>query len=297
MIEPGLQRYRLVLQYFGGAFRGTGGRPSPPTVGSVQESLERACDAFVGPGNHRGAWISSRTDAGVHALRNMAHVDLRRLRRQTGDPMPHYSGAAVARALNAHLANPHLRVIECDAVREDWAARRAAAQRVYRYYILHGAEKADLVFRRDSLWCLEEEVDVARMRRLGALLAGRRDFGAFRARGCQAQSSWRTVDDVRVRELGLVGSRARVLEVTVVAKSFLYQMVRRIVGALVLGTEAQVAAMLEQGDAYSAPRPQVAPAHGLFLIDVVEEGGAAKEAFGFPLLLCESGADRSGPPE
>ncbi len=244
-----MPRYRLLVEYDGRAFCGWQRQSGQP---SVQESLERAAEALDGtPVAVHGA---GRTDAGVHATGQVAHLDL-----STARP-----AARVADALNAHLRPDPVAVLAADTAPVDFHARFSAIGRAYRYVLVN--RRADLTLQRGLAWRVASTLDAATMHRAAQALTGRHDFTTFRDAECQADSPVRTLDQIDVRRLG------ERIEVTCAARSFLHRQVRSIVGSLVeVGrgrrAEAWIGEILAACD--RAQCGPVAPPDGLYLTQVV----------------------------
>ncbi len=253
---PVMPRYRLDIEYDGTPFVGWQIQP----VGlSVQGALQEAIFRFSGERvTVKGA---GRTDAGVHALGQVAHIDLER----------DWAPDKVRDAVNFHL-KPNLAVIlGCTEVPSTFDARFSASARHYIYRIL--TRRARPVLDRNRVWWLVRPLDVEAMRQAAVHLVGRHDFTTFRAVQCQAASPIRTLDRLDVaREGSEIIIRAS-------ARSFLHNQVRSMVGTLKLVGEKKwrpddvAAALMARDRRHCGP---VAPASGLYLarVDYPEEGGA-----------------------
>lgn len=208
-----MPRYALRLEYFGPAFAGWQRQDGPPTV---QAALEAAL-ARLDPGPHHVA-AAGRTDAGVHALGQVAHADLRR----DWDPF------RLAEALNAHLRPLPVAVTACAAVAPGWHARFDAVGRAYLYRIV--CRRAPLTFGAGRAWAVRHRLDAAAMAAGAAHLVGRHDFTTFRAAACQAQSPVRSLDRLAVEEAE--GPEGPEIRIHAAARSFLHSQVRSIAGSL-----------------------------------------------------------------
>jgi len=196
---------------------------------------------------------AGRTDAGVHALGQVAHVDLDK----------ETDADTVRDALNAHLKPAAIAVLAAEAVDGDFHARFSALERVYRYRIVN--RRARLALDRGRAWFVPQPLDAAAMHDAASALLGHHDFTSFRARECQAKSPVKTLDVLEVIRDG------QVLRIQARARSFLHHQVRNIVGTLKLVGEgkwgrADVTRALEARDR-SAAGP-TAPAEGLYLVSV-----------------------------
>ncbi len=247
-----MPRYRLLLEYDGLGFAGW--QRQRNGLG-VQEVLERAVEAFAGVRTEVVG--AGRTDAGVHATGQVAHVDLPRA----------YPVERVMGAINAHVRPHPVAVLAVRRVPDDFHARFSAIQRRYVYRILN--RRGPPVLARGRVWHVVAHLSVARMQEAAALLVGRHDFTSFRAAECQARSPVKTLDRLWVRRVG------EVVEVHAAARSFLHHQVRNMVGTLVeVGRGRRpvlwVREVLEARDRRAAG--PTAPAEGLYLVAVCYPG-------------------------
>ena len=244
-----MPRYRIVIEYDGGPFVGwqrqANGR-------SVQQTIEEAVAAFSGETVVvKGA---GRTDAGVHALAQVAHFDLAKER----------SVDTVRDALNALMRPNPVAVLAAEVVPETFDARFSAVRRHYLYRL--SDRRAPPVLERGRVWWVSGgQLDVAAMHAAAQSLVGRHDFTTFRAAECQAKSPVKTLDRLDVtREADEVVIRAT-------ARSFLHHQVRSIAGTLKKVGEGRwpVAAVAEALAARDRARcGPVAPPDGLYLVRV-----------------------------
>jgi tRNA pseudouridine38-40 synthase len=243
-----MPRYRLILEYDGTPFVGW---QVQAAGASVQGQLVKAIATFCGEtADVRGA---GRTDAGVHALGQVAHVDLDRT----------WPTDTVRAAVNFHLKPDPIAILDCAVVAADFDARFSAVGRHYRYRILR--RPAPPVLDRDRVWWVPQRLDAEAMQEAAQALVGRHDFTTFRAAGCQARSPIKTLDRLAVRTLG----DEIVIEAS--ARSFLHNQVRSMVGSLKMVGEGKwpasgmAAALAAKDRAACGP---VAPARGLYLVKV-----------------------------
>jgi len=243
-----MPRYKLTLEYDGSGFVGWQRQDNGP---SIQQTLEAAVAAFSG--ERVTVHGAGRTDAGVHALGQVAHLDLARARETD----------VVRDAVNHHLAPAAIAVVAVEAVGSDFDARRSAVERVYRYRITN--RRGPLALDRGRVWWVAKPLDVAAMDGAARVLVGHHDFTSFRASECQAKSPNKTLDALTVTRNG------DDIVATARARSFLHHQVRNMVGTLKLVGEGKwtaedVAAALAARDR-SAAGP-TAPADGLYLVAV-----------------------------
>jgi tRNA pseudouridine38-40 synthase len=243
-----MPRYKLTIEYDGTPFVGWQIQDNGP---SVQGLITDAVRAFAGEdATVRGA---GRTDAGVHALGQVAHLDLANL----------WEPDTVRDALNAHLRPHPIAVLDAEQVADTFDARFSAVRRRYVYRIVN--RRADLALERHRAWRVGRDLDAAAMQEAAQRLTGRHDFTTFRAAECQAKSPVKTLDSLEVER------RGHELRVAASARSFLHHQVRSMVGSLVRVGEGRwsaddLAAALAACD--RAACGQVAPAHGLYLVAV-----------------------------
>lgn len=241
-------RYRLTLEYDGTPFCGWQRQADRM---SVQQALEEAIARFSGETVTTQA--AGRTDAGVHALGQVAHFDLATER----DPF------RVREALNYHLRPHPVAIIACAVVGSDFEARFSATARHYVYRILN--RRAPPAIERNQVWHVPVPLDAKTMHAAAQLILGRHDFSTFRSSECQANSPIRTLD------LFAVSGDNEVIEIAASARSFLHHQVRSMVGSLKLVGEgkwspADFRAALDAADRQRCG--PMAPASGLYLTGV-----------------------------
>ncbi|KAI5448658.1 uncharacterized protein LOC127085971 isoform X1 [Lathyrus oleraceus] len=193
-----IQRYLVAIEYIGTRFCGSQKQLTDRTVVGV---LEEAFCKFVG--QRVSVICSSRTDAGVHALSNVCHVDIERIsKRKPGEVLQPHDPAVVRRAVNHFLQkqNGDLMVIDVRCVPSDFHARYSAQERTYFYRLLSGPEPLSTL-EKDRAWHVEEELNLPAMQEACKVLVGHHDFSSFRAAGCQAKSPIRTLDELSIVEV------------------------------------------------------------------------------------------------
>ncbi len=243
-----MTRWKLTLEYDGGPFVGWQRQDNGP---SVQAALERAVEAFCG--ETVTLFGAGRTDAGVHATGQVAHVDI--ARDATAD--------TVRDALNFHLKPQPVVVLSAEAMDDNFHARFSAVMRHYRYRILNRRPPPALDHGR--VWHVGTPLDAAAMHEAAQHLVGKHDFTSFRAVACQADSPVKTLDALSVTAAG------EEIHIAARARSFLHHQVRNIVGTLKLVGEGKwsaadvVAALTARDRSRAGP---TAPAEGLYLTRV-----------------------------
>jgi len=241
-------RYKLTIEYDGTPYVGWQAQDNGP---SVQGALTAAIAAFAG--ERAAVQGAGRTDAGVHALGQVAHVELSK----------EWGGDTVRDAINFHLRPQPIAVLTAEPVAAPFDARFSAIKRYYLYRIAN--RRADLALEQNRTWRVPRPLDAAAMHTAAQLLIGKHDFTTFRSTECQANSPLKTLDRLDVERNG------DDISVTASARSFLQHQVRSMVGSLVHVGEGKwssvdLVAALEAHD--RARCGQVAPPHGLYLVRV-----------------------------
>jgi tRNA pseudouridine38-40 synthase len=253
-----MPRYRLIIEYDGTPFLGWQVQASGLTV---QGALSAAILAFTGETVRiTGA---GRTDTGVHAIGQVAHVDLAR----------DWEPWKVREALNFHLKHQPVVVRDAAVVPTSFDARFSAIGRHYLYRIL--ARKAPPALDRNRVWWVPRDLDPEAMAEASRLLLGNHDFTTFRAAACQARSPVKTLDRLDVSVSG------EEIRIAASARSFLHHQVRSMVGSLKLVGEgrwrpADVAAALAARDRSACGA--LAPSRGLYLVSVDYHPAASVDA-------------------
>lgn len=248
-----MPRYKLTIEYCGA---GLVGWQRQAEGLSVQEALETAVRRFCGePVTVHGA---GRTDAGVHALAQVAHLDLPR----EAEP------DTIRNAVNAHLRPQAISVLRAEPVPPDFDARRSAVARHYLYRILN--RRPPPALERGRVWHVAPPLDVTAMREGARHLVGQHDFSTFRDSLCQAKSPVKTLDLLEVTRVG------DEIHIAARARSFLHHQVRNMAGTLKLvglgrWQPDDVARALAARDRRAGG--PTAPAEGLALVSVSYERG------------------------
>lgn len=250
-----MPRYRVTLEYDGTPFVGWQ-RQSEGL--SIQRVLEEAVAKFCG--ERATVHGAGRTDAGVHALGQAAHLDLAK----PADPF------RIMAALNFHLKPHPVAILDCREAAPDFHARFSAIERRYLYRIAN--RRAPLTLDRNRAWRITVPLDAGAMHAAAQSLVGKHDFSSFRAADCQSDSPVKTLDALDVTRLG------EEIEIAARARSFLHHQVRNMVGTLKLVGEGKwrardVEKALAARDRAAAGA--TAPAEGLYLVAVKYPEGAS----------------------
>jgi tRNA pseudouridine38-40 synthase len=251
-----MPRYRLTIEYDGRPYKGFQAQANLP---SVQEAIEKAVKAFSGQELRLQA--AGRTDTGVHATGQVIHLDLDK----------DWPAATVRNALNAHLIDEAVVVLDAELAVGDWHARFSATERRYLYRILNRWAPPGL--DRGRVWHVKKPLDAQAMHHAAQALIGHHDFTTFRDLQCQAKSPMKTLDVARVSRVG------DEVHLEFASRSFLHRQVRSMAGTIAevgIGrwTAQDVKGALEAKDR-TACGP-VAPAEGLYLTGVSYEANATK---------------------
>lgn len=239
-------RYKITLSYDGGGFCGW---QSQRGGGSIQDAVEVAIEKLTGERSRVTA--SGRTDAGVHALAQVAHFD-------TEKELPEKT---VIGGLNAYLPSA-VRVIGAEKASADFDARKSAKQKTYMYLLYRGTELPILDSRA---WCVGG-INIDAMRAAANALVGTHDFKSFMASGSGAKTSVRTVYDAHFTDDGFF------IKFFITANGFLYNMVRIITAQLVKigkGAPVDIQSVIAACDRSAAK--EIAPPYGLYLYEVKYE--------------------------
>ncbi|XP_049327376.1 tRNA pseudouridine synthase-like 1 isoform X2 [Astyanax mexicanus] len=275
--------------------------PAHQPVEGVQNHIENAVRRLK-PLNEVSLYISSRTDTGVHALCNSAHLDIQRK-----DDKPPFTGKVLTDALNLYLKkepistmNPDNVILEYGrAIREEksidgitritrayrvsneFHARHSAISRTYVYRLATGLSSySDMpITEKDLCWALRDtKLDISAMEEASAVLTGTHDFSTFQARGSDPKNPVKTMERVQVQP-GLSFSQCHFnrdieyWELSFKCRSYLYKQVRRMTGALVAVGQGklsvrQMQKLLDARDSLAYPQNMCAPACGLYLTKV-----------------------------
>ena len=242
-------RYHLKIEYDGRPYVGWQRQENGM---SVQQSIEEAVVRFSG--EPASLFVAGRTDKGVHALYQSAHLDLAK----------DWSCDRVRDALNAQLRPHPISILSAEIVDDEFHARFSAKERAYVYRITN--RRTPLTVDRGLSWWVPVPLDLEPMRDAAEVLLGKHDFSTFRATACQANSPIKTLDQLDVTWEG------NEIRIYTRARSFLYHQVRNMVGSLKMvgagkWTKDDLKKALDAKDR-RAGGPTV-PADGLYLTNVV----------------------------
>ena len=243
-----MSRFKITVEYDGGGFLGWQRQANGRTVqGEIEAAIERLS------GEATTLRAAGRTDAGVHALGQVAHFDL----------VSSFNADTIRDGLNAHLKTEPIVVLAAELTDPSFDSRLSAVARHYRYRILN--RRPPPAVDRHRVWHLPQPLNVALTQAGADMLIGHHDFTTFRSSDCQARSPMKTLDRLEVERQG------NEVIVSASARSFLHSQVRSMVGTIArVGTGVwpveRVAAVLEARD--RAQCGPLAPPYGLYLVSV-----------------------------
>jgi tRNA pseudouridine38-40 synthase len=208
-----MPRYAFQIEYDGSPFAGW---QRQINQSSVQGSIEAAL-ARLEPGPH-SVVAAGRTDAGVHASAQVAHVDLAK----------DWATYRLSEAINHHLRPHPVAIVACERVSEDFHARFSAIERRYVFRLMQ--RRAPPTFEGGQVWHIRKPLDLEAMRAGAAHLIGHHDFTTYRSTVCQAKSPEKTMDEISIEAHEIAHGVEYRFHLR--ARSFLHNQVRSIVGTL-----------------------------------------------------------------
>ncbi|MEO1135049.1 MAG: tRNA pseudouridine(38-40) synthase TruA [Pseudomonadota bacterium] len=241
-----MARYKLTIEYDGANYVGWQRQENGP---SIQGEIESAARAFSRQSVTANA--AGRTDAGVHALAMVAHVDFEKSPR----------AEVVRDAINQHLRPHPIAILKAEAVSDDFHARFSCIRRTYEYRIVN--RRAPLALEAGRAWRVPQNLNAEAMNDAAQCLVGKHDFTTFRAAACQAETPVKTLETISVSRIG------EDVVIRCAARSFLHHQVRSITGSLTEVGKGKwrardLKAALEAADRTRCGR--VAPADGLYFV-------------------------------
>ncbi|PHR93715.1 MAG: tRNA pseudouridine(38-40) synthase TruA [Robiginitomaculum sp.] len=243
-----MTRYKLTIEYDGTPFMGWQVQKNQPSVQGVLKKAAEAMDE-----NPVTVYGAGRTDSGVHALGQVAHMDL----------IKDLRADKVRDGMNFHLANHPVTVLDAEIVDPEFNCRFDATARTYLYRIIDRRPK--LALDKSRVWRIPVHMDEHAMHHAAGVLLGEHDFTTFRDKQCQAHSPVKSLDELSVTRVGAE------IHIHAKARSFLHRQIRSITGVLAeVGTgklfSSDVKNMLEACDRKMCS--PVAPPDGLYLMKV-----------------------------
>ena len=244
-----MQRYKIIIEYDGSSY--VGWQKQDNGI-SIQESLEESIKSLTS--ENVQVFGAGRTDAGVHALGQVAHFDLKKK----------CTTREIQEGLNQYLKPRLIAIIDAKVVSKDFHARFSAKKRIYSYTIVN--RRSPLTIDKNKAWIIYKKLDMKLISSAAKFFIGKNDLTSFRAVSCQARSPIKTIDDINItREDDKI-----LFKVT--AKSFLQSQVRIMVGTLANVGEGkirpkEILSIIEAKDRSKAG--PTAPPEGLFLKEII----------------------------
>lgn len=242
-------RYKITIEYNGSDF--SGWQKQKHSTNSIQETIENAIFNFIG--ERVTLCCGGRTDAGVHALGQVAHFDIK----------VEFEPYRVRNAINYHLKSTAVSILNVEIVDDTFHARFSAKKRYYEYRIIN--RYAPAVLKAGYVWQVFKPLDVNIMREAAKYLLGKHDLSSFRSKDCQAKNPVKTIDTIDIIQNG------DCINIKISALSFLHNQVRIIVGTLVEFGKNKTSPqeMLKILNQYTRNAAGItAPPFGLYLVKV-----------------------------
>jgi len=245
-----MEKYHIIIEYDGSNFVGWQYQNNGI---SVQEVLQKAFSKFLKEKVTVNG--SGRTDSGVHAVEQSAHIELKKkiLDKKT-----------FINSINFYLNKYPISILSIKKKKNAFHARYSAKKRIYKYIILNRNSPSPL--NKNKVWFIKKKLDIKLIKKALKILKGKHDFSTFRSSSCQAKSPIRTLDSAILKKSG------KKIEITFSSKSFLQQQVRSMVGAIKYVGEKKWTLKQFKNNFKSRKRVNCAPpapAHGLYLKRVI----------------------------
>ena len=247
-----MKNYKVILEYDGSFYNGLQKQKSHQTIYSVaHNALLKVFNGDVSELNFCG-----RTDSGVHAFGQVLNV-------KTNSSFV-FPGNKLALGINYHLRGEQISAISSSEVDLNFHARYSCLQRIYKYIILNRSFKSPLY--HNKAWLVPYKIDILQLQDIAKVFVGTFNFSHFRNNDCQAKSPIRTVDFINL------SYNCDMIEIQIASRSFLYNMVRSIVGAVVDVARGRIELqhiinLLENPDLNCFRGFQVAPSCGLYFME------------------------------
>ena len=247
-----MYRIKLTIEYDGDDYIGWQVQKTGKSIqGEIEKCLKKLFKVKV------RIYVAGRTDAGVHALQQVAHFDIGEI---------NFEIKKIAMALNHLLmiSKNNIVILKSERVSLSFNSRFSVKKKTYLYKIINRSTPS-IIFKKRA-WFVPKKLDLKLIKKLSKNLIGEFDFNAFRSRDCQSRSSIRSINDIKVKKI------KDCIELRVIGKSFLHNQVRIIVGTLIKitrdhGSNDEILNILNSKDRKKAG--PTAPAHGLYLEKII----------------------------
>ena len=207
-----MKRYKIKIEYDGVPFVGWQKQENGVSIqGCLEKALQNIFEEEV------IIFGAGRTDAGVHAMGQVAHFDIQNKTMET---------YVIKNAINDHLRPYPISILHIEEANNSFHARFSATQRKYLYRIIN--RKSPLTIEKGRAWHVYKDLDIDKMKKCSPLLEGKHDFTTFRSAHCQSDSPVKTLDQVKISRTD------ENIYLGFVAKSFLHHQIRSIVGSIKL---------------------------------------------------------------
>jgi tRNA pseudouridine38-40 synthase len=245
-----IKRYKCIVEYNGSKYSGMQKQGDLPTI---QNEIEIAVSKLLNIKTEID--YAGRTDAGVHATNQVIHFDVNNQRMSDEKRLLH--------GINFYLKNSDISIKKVENVKDNFNSRFDAIDREYKYFIYQ--DPSPSVFYRDRSLFMPYKINLNAMKEASSFFIGKHDFSTFRSSECQGKSPIRTINSINIT------TENSMIIIIISAKSFLHQMVRRIVGTMIIYGRGKMSPS-EINTMLDAKNPTeckyIAPAHGLFLTNV-----------------------------
>ncbi len=247
-----MYRIKLTIEYDGDDYIGWQVQKTGKSIqGEIEKCLKKLFKVKI------RIYVAGRTDAGVHALQQVAHFDIEEI---------NFEIKKIAMALNHLLmiSKNNIVILKSERVSLSFNSRFSVKKKTYLYKIINRSTPS-IIFKKRA-WFVPKKLDLKLIKKLSENLIGEFDFNAFRSRDCQSKSSIRSINDIKVKKT------KDYIELRVIGKSFLHNQVRIIVGTLIKitrdqGSNDEILNILNSKDRKKAG--PTAPAHGLYLEKII----------------------------
>ena len=205
-----MTKYKIVIEYDGSNYVGWQRQDNGLSIqGSIEQAVKKLTEENI------SLFGSGRTDAGVHALGQVAHFYLNK----------EFNTDNMRDGLNQYLRPQPIAILAAKEVEENFHARFSAKNRTYEYIITN--RRAPLTINKNKSWGVFKKLDIQKMKSESQYFLGKHNLEAFRSIDCQASSPVKTIDEIQITE------KNKDIIIKITARSFLHSQVRIMVGTLV----------------------------------------------------------------
>ncbi len=247
LVKKLMSKFKITIEYDGTNYVGWQRQDNGI---SIQEELEKAI--FKLSGKKINIFGAGRTDAGVHALGQVAHFDLKKI----------FDLDNIRDGLNQHLRPHPIAILKVEKVSDNFHARFSAKFRTYKYVISN--RRTPLTIYKNKAWEVFKKLDIDKMILESKFFIGKHNFEAFRSINCQSNSATKTINDI------IISKEEDNILIEILAKSFLHSQVRIIVGTLVDIAKGKIKKNVKEiiNEEKRSQAGITAPACGLYLVKV-----------------------------